>query len=403
MTNLINIKSAADHVRLEIVGEIWEGMARDVGLAIKGPVSAMSETMGGPCRVVVDIHSPGGSVMDGWRIHNQLIALRAAGHRVDVEVNALAASMASVIAMAGETITIPSNGWMMIHDPWGFSVGTADDLRKSADLFDRLAAQICDAYSARTGIDPEEIRKMMAEETWMDGEDAVGRGFATDLLPAVAAAALSVDPAATAKWRHNPIGQAVEPPPDDDEEAQEESEAVEAETPTATETEETADDPTVTVDPPPEPELPLSTTDSESDGEAQDPVTPQAGWIQRMKAALGGNNELTARCSRAEARAAELESEIAALRERVADRDHMAGELALIQEAFAKLELEAKQDARKRSDFLMAIGKGHPAADDLPAPAEAAPNVRDQWLAMPAGEARARFYSAHKAAIEALA
>ena len=97
--------------------------------------------------------------------------------------------MASVIAMAGDTITMPENALMMIHNPWGGAVGDAEEMRKTADLLDKMKKALISAYADKTGKDEEEIGSLMDSETWMTGAEAVAAGFATQTTDAVQLAA----------------------------------------------------------------------------------------------------------------------------------------------------------------------------------------------------------------------
>jgi len=137
-------------------------------------------------RLSVRINSPGGNVMEGLSIFN---ALRNAGKPIDVHIDAMAASIASVIAMAGDTITIADTGTIMIHNPWDVAVGDAEDMRQRADEIDRLKAIVVDIYAKRTGLDPAEIDAMMTAETFMSADDAVARGFADEVEQGLAIAA----------------------------------------------------------------------------------------------------------------------------------------------------------------------------------------------------------------------
>lgn len=137
-------------------------------------------------RLSVRINSPGGNVMEGLSIYN---ALRNAGKPIDIHIDAMAASIASVIAMAGDTISIAETGTVMIHNPWDVAVGDAQDLRNRADEIDRLKAIIVDIYANRTGASAEEIDALMTAETYMSAADAVERGFADAVEPALAIAA----------------------------------------------------------------------------------------------------------------------------------------------------------------------------------------------------------------------
>jgi ATP-dependent protease ClpP protease subunit len=137
------------------------------------------------------INSPGGSVVEGTAIFN---ALRRHQGGVTVHIDALAASMASVIAMAGMPVYIADNALLMIHNPWTITAGDSDDLRKEADLLDKLKANIRNAYQRKTGMEPDQLQEMMDNETWLDSVDAVALGFADAIEEGVAAAA-SVKPA----------------------------------------------------------------------------------------------------------------------------------------------------------------------------------------------------------------
>ena len=124
----------------------------------------------------IDIHinSPGGSVFDGVAIYNLLKQHKA---KVNVTIDGMALSIASVIAMAGDTITMAENAMMMIHDPWTMTMGSAEDFRKEADTLDKVKSSLITSYG-RTGMDSEKIADLMSEETWMTAADAVEMGFA---------------------------------------------------------------------------------------------------------------------------------------------------------------------------------------------------------------------------------
>ena len=132
------------------------------------------------------INSPGGSVVEGTAIYN---ALRRHEGGLTVHIDALAASMASVVAMSGSPVFMADNALLMIHNPWTVSMGESKDLRKEADLLDKLKSTLVNAYVRKTGMDAEEIAKMMDEETWLDAVEAVALGFADAIEEGVAAAA----------------------------------------------------------------------------------------------------------------------------------------------------------------------------------------------------------------------
>lgn len=136
--------------------------------------------------ISVSINSGGGDVFDGLAIYN---ALRTNGARVTTRVEGLAASIASVIAMAGNEIAMPEAAWMMIHDPSSLVIGTEKDMRKMAETLNGIKRSLVGIYAKRTFLPESEIEKLMEQETWMDGREAVARGFATNLIetPAMAA------------------------------------------------------------------------------------------------------------------------------------------------------------------------------------------------------------------------
>ena len=117
------------------------------------------------------INSAGGSVFAGIAIYNML--LRHQGFKT-VYVDGMAASIASVIALAGDRVIVPSNAFLMIHKPWAECVGNADACRKMADDLDAVEAGILNVYKENLapGVTIEDIKQMVAEETWLNGEEA---------------------------------------------------------------------------------------------------------------------------------------------------------------------------------------------------------------------------------------
>lgn len=131
--------------------------------------------------VTVHVNSPGGDYFEGLAIYN---LLRAHPKEVTVKVLGVAASAASVIAMAGDRLEVPRAGFLMIHNTWVVAVGDRNDLRDFADTLDGFDAAMAGVYSARSGMDVKAIGKMMDKETWLGGEEAIDKGFADALLPA---------------------------------------------------------------------------------------------------------------------------------------------------------------------------------------------------------------------------
>ncbi|MEU9888004.1 head maturation protease, ClpP-related [Sphaerisporangium sp. NPDC051011] len=124
------------------------------------------------------LNSPGGDVVDGIAIHN---LLRSHSARVTTVVDSLAASIASVIALAGDQIIMQPHSQMMIHDPWGMAIGNATEMREAAVLLDRHSDNIASVYAERAGGTVEDWRALMRAETWFTAEEAVAAGLADEV------------------------------------------------------------------------------------------------------------------------------------------------------------------------------------------------------------------------------
>jgi len=156
------------------VGEGWFG-----GMSAKTFVAEMQK-LGKVDTINLHSNSPGGSVFDGVAIYNSLKSHPA---RIEVDIDGVAASIASLISMAGNEIRIAENAMMMIHDPMGVAIGTAEDMRKTAELLDQIKGVIAATYAKRTGKKEADVMALMAEETWMTAAEAQDMGFA-DLVTA---------------------------------------------------------------------------------------------------------------------------------------------------------------------------------------------------------------------------
>lgn len=127
--------------------------------------------------ITVRINSPGGDVFAGVSIYNALVEHEG---KVTVKVDALAASAASFVAMAGEEIIMLPGSMMMIHNPWTFAMGNKDELAKVVEMLEKTGESIASIYVARTGKSEEEIAELLSSETWMTAQEAVDLGFATE-------------------------------------------------------------------------------------------------------------------------------------------------------------------------------------------------------------------------------
>lgn len=141
-------------------------------------------------RIDLRLNSPGGDVFDGIAIHN---ALRQHPAEVHVHVDGVAASIASVIAMAGDKVTMARGSQMMIHEGHTAAAGTAEDMRKTALILDRTSDTIADFYAARAGGTREQWRARMKDETWYDAAEAVKAGLADEVEEPTRAVKASFD------------------------------------------------------------------------------------------------------------------------------------------------------------------------------------------------------------------
>lgn len=134
--------------------------------------------LGNITQLDVFINSDGGDVFAGQAIHSMLKRHAA---NVTVYIDGLAASIASVIAMAGDQIIMPRNAMMMVHNPWSFACGNAQDFRSRADDLDKIRESLIAAYQDKSGMSTEEITALLDAETWLTAEEAVSLGFADEI------------------------------------------------------------------------------------------------------------------------------------------------------------------------------------------------------------------------------
>lgn len=207
MTWRITPQAAGEAVELVLYGAIGDAFA-ETGVVAADVVKALNQH-GRAKRIDVYVNSPGGNAFDGQAIY---AALARHPGKVTVHVDGMAASAASIIAMAGDSIRMATGSLMMIHDPWTFALGNAVEMRKAADDLDRLRVSMADVYAARTGRKREEIEEAMSAETWFSAADAVAYGLATEVVAAKRAAACAVPDEIRARFRALPV-LAASPPP----------------------------------------------------------------------------------------------------------------------------------------------------------------------------------------------
>lgn len=159
----------------DVIGyDYWTGE----GVTAKRVAGALRSMGAGP--VGVNINSPGGDMFEGLAIYN---LLREHDGEVTVKVLGLAASAASVIAMAGDTVQIARAGFLMIHNAWVMAIGNRNDLIEVADTLKPFDDAMASIYAARTGRDMKAMAKLMDAETWIGGQSAIDDGFADEFLP----------------------------------------------------------------------------------------------------------------------------------------------------------------------------------------------------------------------------
>lgn len=167
----------------------------------------------GVSRVIAAFNSIGGDLFDGLAMHNALSRL---GERCTGRVDALAASAASVAVCGAHRVVIASNAMLMIHNPWTYAAGDAEDFRKVADVLDQTMEAIIAAYKAKApNIDEAELRRLVAAETWLTANEAVALGLADEVGDGVKVKACLGQGAVLQRYQHAPaelLAQLDEPP-----------------------------------------------------------------------------------------------------------------------------------------------------------------------------------------------
>lgn len=172
----IEVIAQGDTAEVLVYDQIGNSWLQD-GLTAKAFAESLKAA--GPVKTInVRINSPGGSVFEATAIYNTLVNHGAA---VNVHIEGAALSAASLVAMAGDEIKMAANGFLMIHDPVGRTTGDAAEMRRAAEMLDKIKATLVATYAGRTGQDPEAISKMMTAETWMDAKEAKKLGFITSI------------------------------------------------------------------------------------------------------------------------------------------------------------------------------------------------------------------------------
>jgi len=136
--------------------------------------------------VTLRINSPGGSVIDGLSIHD---AIKRMPQKVTARIEGLAASIATIIALGADEVSMSENSLFMIHNVWGGETGGAEDMRKAADLMEKMGGRLLNIYAKKTGKSEDEIRAWMDAETWFTSDEALEAGFINTIDSPIALAA----------------------------------------------------------------------------------------------------------------------------------------------------------------------------------------------------------------------
>lgn len=180
-----SMKAAAGGVaELIMYGDVgWDFSAKQIATDLRA--------MGKITQLKAYIQSGGGDVMDGMAIYNILARWPC---QKSICIESVAASMASVICMAFDTVIMPSNAFLMIHSNWGGAVGTAEDLREYADLLDKWRSSMGKAYQDKAAgkLSDEQLAQFFKEDTWLTAQEAVGLGLADEVIEPMQMAA-SID------------------------------------------------------------------------------------------------------------------------------------------------------------------------------------------------------------------
>jgi len=179
MNNWYDFQNKAEVVEISIYDEIG-----DYGTSAKQFIDDLKSV--GSKDITIRMNSVGGSVFDGLAIYN---VLRSHQGYVKVKIEGLSASIASIIALAGDDIEMAENGFFMIHNPFGKSMGGADDMRKTADLLDKIKQELINIYANKTQLSEETISSMMDEETWLTSQEAKEMGFIDTITEPIKVAA----------------------------------------------------------------------------------------------------------------------------------------------------------------------------------------------------------------------
>lgn len=158
------------------------------------PAQFRKELFAGTGQVTVWINSPGGDVVAASQIYTMLVEYRDKCGAVIVKIDGIAASAASVIAMAGSEVLMSPTATMFVHNPWSWAIGDAEEMRKASAQLEAYTECIINAYQIKTGLGRTKLRNLMEDDTVLYPQQAVELGFADGIIEAAADARADASP-----------------------------------------------------------------------------------------------------------------------------------------------------------------------------------------------------------------
>lgn len=369
--------SSADSLVIDLHDEIgaWGITAKDFAATLKAA--------GKPRAITLNVDCPGGDCNDGFTIYDSLIA---SGADITVNITGLAASMASVIMLAGNTIRIAENGRVMVHRVTGGAMGNADELDAAAKVIKQFEDRIVSLYMKRTKKDEAEIRDMMKAQlgTWFFGNEAVEAGFADEVIQGTKAKAFRGEWAA--KFTYLPA-------------ALFDTRATNMENPAAPISEsETVEAPAAPVEentPAETPEVPVEAVPAPETAEAK-------GILARIAAAFSGDAAMKAELATARDALAAKDGEITSLKAELAIATAKAAQLDAVTAELKRIEAEQKTIAQAAAEVAASHGLRADQTGNLPPPSEGSGTLLDQFNNISDPAERQAFYAKHKDSIRTL-
>jgi len=196
----MKVKASAEEAELSILGPIGQSWFFDE-VSLQMVLDALDQAKDAP-RIRLLLNSPGGDVFEAMAIYNALAKFR---EKLTVEVLGLAASAASVIALAGRELVMGKGSYFMIHDPWAVTIGPAEEHEKTADLLRKMSGSLAELYAAHSDLTVDEVLVAMEAETWYTAAEAVEAGFASSTAEDTEIAAVSID-TIRFQYKHVPAG-----------------------------------------------------------------------------------------------------------------------------------------------------------------------------------------------------